>query len=429
MRDVDLYSAILGVQSPWRVTEVDLRQEQGEVEVFVEHGSKEALRCPECDEEAKRHDTRRRSWQHLPTCQFKTILTADVPRVRCETHGTKTIGVPWSDPGSGFTALFEALVIDWLGEASIAGVARRLDLTWDQVDGVLQRAVRRGLARRELAPARRLGVDETSFQKRHEYVTLVGDLDRGVVHHVADGRGKDALRAYFEGLSERARARIESVAMDMWAPYIVATFDSLDLAEAKICFDKFHVAMHLGGAVDRVRREENRALREQGDNALVGTKYVWLHHPDRMPERHYPRFGALMKRALKTSRAWLLKELGMDALNAPDREAAKELFERWYFVGDPLTPRADEARRSHGEASSRRHPQRHRARRHQCPPRGHQHRRAVAQALRQRLPQPRALPQRHLLSSRWARSLPSLFPHEFLKSRLKSGAMGYLRSW
>ena len=330
MRDVDLYSAILGVQSPWRVTEVDLRQEQGEVEVFVEHGSKEALRCPECDEEAKRHDTRRRSWQHLPTCQFKTILTADVPRVRCETHGTKTIGVPWSDPGSGFTALFEALVIDWLGEASIAGVARRLDLTWDQVDGVLQRAVRRGLARRELAPARRLGVDETSFQKRHEYVTLVGDLDRGVVHHVADGRGKDALRAYFEGLSERARARIESVAMDMWAPYIVATFDSLDLAEAKICFDKFHVAMHLGGAVDRVRREENRALREQGDNALVGTKYVWLHHPDRMPERHYPRFGALMKRALKTSRAWLLKELGMDALNAPDREAAKELFERWY---------------------------------------------------------------------------------------------------
>jgi len=330
MRDVDLYAAILGVKSPWRVSEVDLREEQGEVEVFVEHGSKEALRCPECDGKAKRHDTRKRSWRHLPTCQFKTILTADVPRVRCETHGTKTLGVPWSDPGSGFTALFEALVIDWLGEASIAGVARRLDLTWDQVDGVLQRAVRRGLARRELVPARRLGVDETSFQKRHEYVTLVGDLDRGVVHHVADGRGKEALRTYYKGLSDQARARIESVAMDMWAPYILATAASLDDAEAKICFDKFHVAMHLGGAVDRVRREENRTLREQGDNSLVGTRYVWLHHPDRMPQRYYPRFGALMKRALKTSRAWLLKELGMDALAAPDRDTAEELFGRWY---------------------------------------------------------------------------------------------------
>ena len=115
-------------------------------------------------------------------------------------------------------------------------------------------------------------MDETSFQKRHEYVTLIGDLDRGVVHHVADGRGKDALPAYYEGLSEQARARIESVAMDMWAPYIVATLASLECAETKICFDKFHVAMHLGGAVDRVRREENRALREQGDDSLVGTK-------------------------------------------------------------------------------------------------------------------------------------------------------------
>jgi hypothetical protein len=152
------------VEQPWRVTDVELRVGAGEVEVKVEHMGPVA--CPACGAAAKRHDTRLRRWRHLPTCQFKTILAAEVPRVRCPEHGVKTLAVPWSEPDSGFTALFEALVIDWLHEASIQAVARRLDLSWDQVDGVMQRAVRRGLARRRLEVPRRLGVDETSFQKR-----------------------------------------------------------------------------------------------------------------------------------------------------------------------------------------------------------------------------------------------------------------------
>ena len=84
----------------------------------------------------------------MDTCQFRTILVADVPRVRCAVHGTKQILVPWAEPGSGFTALFEALVIDWLKEASDLAVARRMGLTWDQASGIQERAVARGLARR-----------------------------------------------------------------------------------------------------------------------------------------------------------------------------------------------------------------------------------------------------------------------------------------
>lgn len=80
----------------------------------------------------------------------------------------------------GSRRLFEALVIDWLRAATSRAVARQLGLTWDQVDGMLRRAVRRGLARRKLTVPRRLGVDETSLEKRYEYVTVVADMDRGV---------------------------------------------------------------------------------------------------------------------------------------------------------------------------------------------------------------------------------------------------------
>lgn len=330
MRDIDLYGQILGVRSPWKVTDVSLRLEAGEVEVSVSHGSSAELLCPKCGRPAKRHDTRKRRWRHLPTCQYRTILAAEVPRARCEEHGVRTIAVPWSDPGSGFTALYEALIIDWLGEATISAVARQLDLTWDQVDGVMGRAVRRGLLRRHLEAAPHIGVDETSFAKRQEYVTVVADTRRGTVHHVADGRGRDALEGYYELLGSEGRAAIESVAMDMWGPYIAATLASLPEGDGKIAFDKFHLAMHLGEAVDRVRRQENRELLADGDETLKGTKHLWLYHPDRLEGQRGLRFDVLVRKALRTSRAWMLKELAMEMWQARTRQEAKLIFDAWY---------------------------------------------------------------------------------------------------
>jgi transposase len=103
--------------------------------------------------------------------------------------------VPWAEPGSWFTALFERLVIDWLHEANIKAVAEQLHLSWDEVDGIMQRAVHRGLARREKQAPEKLGIDETSFQKRHEYVTIINDQERGVVLDVLDDRKQESLES------------------------------------------------------------------------------------------------------------------------------------------------------------------------------------------------------------------------------------------
>ena len=124
MRDKELYTQILGIRSPWQVAEVELSVEAGEVKVYVEQESGAQQRCPKCGEVCAGYDRRRRSWRHLDTCQFKTILIADVPRVTCPQHGVVTVAVPWAEPGSGFTALFEALVIDWLKEATVLACGR-----------------------------------------------------------------------------------------------------------------------------------------------------------------------------------------------------------------------------------------------------------------------------------------------------------------
>ena len=178
------------------------------------------------------------------------------------------VRLPWAEASSRFTALFEALAISWLKEASQQGVAELLALSWDEIHGILERAVQRGLARRGAEPVAHLGVDEKSFRKRHRYVTIVNDLDRPRVLFVAEGRRKASLDGFWETLSEEQLASVEAVAMDMWDPYVASTREHLPESDKKIVYDKYHIAAHLSKAVDQVRRAEKQTSAGGGRRAF-----------------------------------------------------------------------------------------------------------------------------------------------------------------
>jgi hypothetical protein len=165
MRDRELYAQILGIEQPWSVVGVEIDLKAQEVVVRVEASSSADLKCPECGRACGGYDHRERRWRHLDKCLLRTILVAKVPRVECGEHGVRQATVPWAEPNSNFTALFEGLVIDWLKEASFAAVARTLRLSWDEVDGIQGRAVARGLKRRNVTLATRiLGLMEDAFR-------------------------------------------------------------------------------------------------------------------------------------------------------------------------------------------------------------------------------------------------------------------------
>lgn len=330
MNDTELYAKMLGLQAPWKVTAVDFSPLQRAVTVFVAADSEWQWTCPHCGQSVPRYDKRRRQWRHLDTMQFKTLLDAEVPRVECPAHGVSQVQVPWAEPGSGFTALFEATVIYWLKHASTKAVAGALDLSWNAVDGIMQRAVRRGLARRaELTPTH-LSVDETSFQKHHEYVTVVTDQQDGRVLYVADERTRESLETFYAGLSKRQLAGISAVAMDMWPAYINATRAYVPEADARIAFDKFHVAKYLGDGVDKVRREEHRRLMREGDTVLKGSKYQWLRNPGNMSRDQKMQFATLRDSHLKTARAWAMKEMAMDIWRYQRRGWAEKAWRDWF---------------------------------------------------------------------------------------------------
>jgi transposase len=329
MDDKDRFSRLLGISAPWRVSLVEQDEAALTLTIHLRLDSAARLRCPHCGKLSPRYDSRRRSWRHLDTMQFRTIVEADVPRVECPVDGVLQIDVPWAEDSSRYTALFERRVIDWLKDASTSAVARNLKLSWNAVDGIMQRAVARGLARRASTLPQHVSVDETSFQRRHEYVTVVTEQTTGAVLYVADDRTRESLAGFFEPLSVEERAAIESISMDMWPAFISTVEEFLPDARRKICFDKFHIAQHLGAGVDAVRRAEHKRLSAEGDERLKGTRYHWLWQPTNMPTKHLPSFRQLRDSALATASAWSVKEYAMCLWSYLSRTWAEKAWRTW----------------------------------------------------------------------------------------------------
>src|SRR5271157_137065 len=316
MNDKTLYEKILGVTAPWHVTDVQMDISSNSITVTVDHASTAAFCCPDCQKPGSIHDHRVKRWRHLPTCHLRTIIEARTPRITCPTHGVKQVVVPWADGQSTFTALFEALVIHWLQEASVSAVSGLMDLSWDQTDTIRHRAVQRGLARRKQRHVKAVGIDETSFQKRHEYVTVLVDQETHTVMDVLNDRKQETLQTHLERLPDSQKKAIQTIAMDMWDPYIAAVRNTIENWEQMICFDRFHVSSHFGKALDKTRASENRELiEENGESILKQTKHQWLRNSGRTDNRSRRWFLELTRKNLKTARAWAIKETAADLWN------------------------------------------------------------------------------------------------------------------
>jgi len=332
MRDTDLYRTLLGLAEPWQVADVimDVKAQRITVGVALKPGAR--LACPKCEHpDCTIHDHRERTWRHLDTCQFQTVIAGPLPRIDCPHCGVKTVTPPWALKHSRFTMLFERLAIDMMLEMSITGACGLLRITWDEADGIIKRAVGRGLARRDLSKLRRIGIDEKSVLKGQRYITVVYDLDTSKVIWMGKDRTQETLERFFAGLPENILKQIECLSMDMWEPYRAACRKWIPDADEKTVLDRFHLERKLNEAVDNVRKQEHHDLMTQGDETLKKTKYDWLYHPENLPEERQENFERLKCCALKTGRAYALKEHFRHLWWYSCAGHARRFFKKWFF--------------------------------------------------------------------------------------------------
>ena len=323
------YAQLLGLNSPWKVKSVVLSLEEKRVEIQLVHGGGK-LECPECGARCGCADhAPERTWRHLDTMQFETILRARVPRCRCPQCGVKTISVSWASKSSRFTLMFEAFAILVLqASSSVQQGAELLRLDWSSANQIMKRAVERGLARRVVDQVQHVGLDEKSFLRGQSYASLMIDLDGSRVLEVSPGRTEEATDALWESLPPEQREQIEAVSMDMWAAYINST--EKHAPGAAIVHDKFHVSKHLNEAVDQVRRQEHKTLKSEDDDQLTGTRYLWLYNEKNLTEEASLRFEPLKQLELKTARAWAIKEHFRWFWSYHHKGYARQFFDKWY---------------------------------------------------------------------------------------------------
>jgi transposase len=331
MKDFQLYQQILGLTEPWHVENVTMNLKAQEIEVRIAcHET--VWGCPQCQHRMHVHDYEERRWRHLDSCQFKTILVCPVPVVRCPTHGTQTVQVPWAEKYSRFSRHFERLAIDLMLECSVRGACEVLRISWDEADGIKQRAVARGLRRKPKQVPARLCVDEKSAARGHEYLTIVARVQEGqtTVDYVGEDRTRGSLDAYWQQFTPQELAQVEAVGMDMWEPYVQSTLTQVPGAADKIVHDPFHLVKAMNEAVNKVRQNEHRRLQAQGQEVLKGTRQLWLYGMENIPAGRVQSFEAIKNLNLETARAWGIKEVFRSFWLCETVGKARKYFTQWY---------------------------------------------------------------------------------------------------
>lgn len=326
MREVEeLFQRALGLVPPWRVERSEFDAEARRLDLYLDFERGARFGCLSCDAEGcPVHDTEDKEWRHLDFMQHRMYLHARVPRIRCERCGVRQVEPPWARPGSGFTHLFEALVMTLAAEMPIKAIAELIGEHDTRIWRIVHHHIERARERLDLSQVDSVGVDETSRRRGHHYASLFVDL--AVPRLIFATKGRDAesfarFRADLEAHGGTAE-RIAELCMDMSPSYIAGAAEHLP--DAQITFDRYHLMQNLNFALDQVRRQE-----QQGSPGLKKTRYLWLRNPGRLSDRQRAELDRLATRHDQTGRAYRIK-LAFQELYAQSPGEAEAYLERWY---------------------------------------------------------------------------------------------------
>lgn len=324
--NIDLFTQALGIEDPWKLNKVDFDKEKGQLDIYISHKRGSKFPCPECGQKSSIHDTKERTWRHLNFFQYKAYIHSKVPRTKCEDHGVLQVEVPWSSPGSGFTMLFEAFVMELATVMTVNEISTLVGEHDTRLWRILKHYVDQSRAKEDYSNTKAVGIDETSSKKGHNYITLFVDLDKSKIIYVTEGKDSSTIDSFALNLKlhQGDPKNIKKVCCDMSPAFIKGSKENFP--KAKITFDKFHVMKIVNKAVDQVRREE-----QANNNLLKRTRYIWLKNPDNLTKKQKESFTSLSKMNLKTLRAYNLKLALQEFWDIDNITTAASYLQKWYL--------------------------------------------------------------------------------------------------
>jgi transposase len=286
-------------------------------------------RCGVCGRPSPGYDTSAaRLWRHLSLGRTPFWLRYAPRRVECREHGVIVERVPWAAHGSHFTLQFEETVA-WLAQNMDKTATRRLmGINWRTVGAIVERVVKARLSPERLDELYVIGVDELSFRRHHEYVTVVVDHLKQRVVWVGEGKGEKTLLKFFDELGPERTQELTHITMDMGAAYQAAA--QARAPQAQKVFDRFHVQKLASEAVDAVRRDEvNRQGSTAQGQALKHSRWALLKNPWNLTQRQGEKLSEVARTNRRLYRAYLLKESLAKGLDYRQPQRAEQHLDGW----------------------------------------------------------------------------------------------------
>ena len=324
--DNKIFATALGITKPWFIENLNFDAEKQLLSVHIDFNKGSRFSYPEVAGDHPLYDSRIKRYRHLNFFQHECYLEVRVPRVKLPDGHIVLIDPPWAGKLSGFTLLFEALILALCREMPFAAVARLVGLSWHRVHAICTRYVDLALAQADLTELRRIAIDETSRHRGQDYITVVADADARKVIFVDAGHGAGTIANFAAELLLHGSDPncIESACIDMSPAYIRGVTDYLP--NAQITFDKFHVIANASKALDRMRVIEQRT-----DASLKGLRWALLKDRNSLNAEQRSDLDALVIEVVskRTARAWVYREQLRAILNRKQIHVVRRMLHQW----------------------------------------------------------------------------------------------------
>jgi len=329
MNDLTLFQLALGLEEPWYVSSSTFDVDKKRLDIRIDFKPGSVFRCPHCGREGvKAYDTTEMTWRHLNFFQHEAYLTARVPRISCSDCGIlKLQSFPWSRRESGFTLLFEAMIMAMAKSMPVKSIAAIIGEHDTRIWRIINHYVEEAREREDHSAVTMVGVDETSSKRGHNYVTLFVDLAVPKVLFATEGKDASTVKRFREDLvgHKGKPESIKEFCSDMSGAFIKGVNDNF--ADARLTFDKFHIMQVINNAVDEVRRQEQNERPE-----LKKSRYLWLRNQSNLKASQRDRLAelSLPKMNLKTARAYRIRLAFQEFFEQPPA-LAEAFLRKWYF--------------------------------------------------------------------------------------------------
>lgn len=324
--DEQLFSSALGIEDPIFIENILFDKNEKTLHIYLNFRRGSRFCCPKCKTtELPVYDTIEKTWRHLNFFQHKCYIHLRTPRIKCPNCDIHQWIPPWCRPQSGFTLFFETNILKMAKYMSISALSELVDEYDTRIWRIVHHWVEKAQDKRDFSSVRKIGIDETSSRKGHNYFSIFVDLESKKVLFATEGKDSKTVERFAKELSlhNAKKDQITDVAVDMSLAFMCGVRDNL--SNAKITFDKFHVVKELNKVVNEVWRGEVGV-----NSVLKRSRYVWLKNPENLSEKQKEVFESVSKENTMTAKAYQLKLTFQDIYrNVRGRFVAKGLIDKW----------------------------------------------------------------------------------------------------